>query len=133
MQLIQTSIFAFLLLDVLADSLFVSADGGHEVSSGPEVEASEVLILPKERPCNVDGALALDVTDYLSNRVLRRNGDEHVNMVRHEVTFQYVALPLTSQFPKDLAQILPKLSEEDFPPAFWNPYHMVLAVPYGVA
>lgn len=100
MQLIQTSVFAFLLLDVLANCFLVSADGGHEVSSGPEANASEVLFPPKERPCNVDGALALDVAHHLSNRVLRWNRDEHVNMVRHEVAFQYVALPLPSQFPE---------------------------------
>jgi len=129
MQLVQTPVFAFLLLDVLPDSLFVSAYGGHEVSSGPEAEASEVLFSPKERPCNVDGALAFDVANHLSNRVLRWNRDEHVNMVGHEVTLQNVAFPLPSQFPEDLAQIPPKLLEEGFPSVLWNPYHMVLAVP----
>ena len=54
-------------------------------------------------------------------------------MVRHEVPFQYVALPLSGQLSKDLAQIPPKLLEKDFPPALWNPYHVVLAGPPGVA
>ena len=133
MQLIQTSVFAFLLLDVLTDSFFVSAYSGYKVSSGPEAVTREVLLSPKKRPCNVDGALAFDVTHHLSNPVLGRNRDEHVNMVWHKVAFQYVAFPLPGQLPEDLAKILPELFVEDFPPAFWNPYHMVLAVPYGVA
>ena len=133
MQLIQTSVFVFLLLDVLADRFFVPAYSGYKISSGPEALAGEVFLSPKKRPCNVDGALAFDVTHHLSNRVLGRNRDEHVNMVGHEVAFQYLALPLPSQLPEDLTQIFAKLLEEDFPPAFWNPYHMVLAVPYGVA
>jgi len=129
MQLIQTFVFAFLLFDVLADGLFVSAYGGHEVSPGPEANASEVLFSPKERPCNVDGALAFDVAHHLSNRVLRWNRDEHVDMVRHEVPFQNLTLPLPSQLSEDLAQIPAKLLEEGFPPVLRNPYHMVLAVP----
>ena len=76
----------------------------------------------------MDGTLALDVAHHLSNRILGRNRYEHVNMVRHEVAFQYVTLPLPSQLPEDLAQVLAELFEEDFPPAFWNPYHMVLAI-----
>jgi hypothetical protein len=133
MQLILASIFAFLLLDVLTDSFFVSTNRGCKVASGSKAVTREVLLSSKKRPCNVDGALAFDVTHHLSNRVLGRNRDEHVNMVRHEVAFQYVALPLPGQLPEDLAKILPKLFVEHFPPAFRNPYHMVLAVPYGVA
>jgi hypothetical protein len=67
MQLIQTLVFAFLLFDVLADSLFVSAYGGDEVSPGPETETSEVLLPPKESSCNVDGTPSFDVAHHLSN------------------------------------------------------------------
>jgi len=72
-ELVQTPVFAFLLFDVLTN-----AYGGHELPSGPEARASEVLLSPKERPCNVDGALALDVAHHLSNRVLRWDRDKRV-------------------------------------------------------
>ena len=58
---------------------------------------------------------------------------KHVDMIRHEMAFQYVTLLLPGQLPEDFPQILAELVKEDFPPAFWNPYHMVLAVPYRVA
>jgi len=77
-ELVQTPVFAFLLFDVLTNSLLVSAYGGHELPSGPEARASEVLLSPKERPCNVDGALALDVAHHLSNRVLLWDRDKRV-------------------------------------------------------
>jgi hypothetical protein len=133
MQLIQSLVFAFLLLDVLTDSFFVSADSGYKVSPGPEAGTRKVFLSPKKRPRNVDGALAFDVAYHLSNPVLRRDGDEHMNMVRHQVAFQYVALPLPGQLPEHLTEIPSQLFVEDFPPAFWNPHHMVLAVPYCVA
>jgi len=133
MQLVHSSVFAFLLLNVLADSFFVTSYSGYKISSGPEIVTCEVFLSPKKRPCNVDGALAFDVTYYLSNRVLGWNRDEHVNMVGHEVAFQDFTFPLPSQLPEHLTQILAQLFEKRFAPAFGNPYHMVLAVPYGVA
>ena len=106
MQLIQTMVFAFLLLNVLADSLFIPAYSGYKICSGPEALTRKVFLSPKKRPCDVDGTLAFDISHHLSNRILGRNRDEHVNMVQHQLAFQYIALPLSSQFPEDLAQIL---------------------------
>ena len=133
MQLIQTSVFAFLLLDVLTDSFFVSAYSGYKVSSGPEIVASEVLSLPKEAPCNVDGTLSFDETYHLGNAILGWYADEHVNAVYHQVTFHYLALPLHRKLSKDLAQMLSELFIQSLPAVLGNPHYMVLAVPGGVA
>lgn len=83
MQLVDPTIFCFLLLDVFTDSFFVSAYRGYEISSGPEIVASEVLSLSEEAPCDVDGALSFDKTYHLRNAVFGRYADEHMNMVYH--------------------------------------------------
>jgi hypothetical protein len=108
-QLVEPAILSFLLLDVFADSLLVSAYRGYEVSSGPKIVASEVLSLPKEAPCDVYGALPFDETCHLRNAVLGRYADEHVDMVHQQVTFHYFALPLYRKLFEDLAQMLSKL------------------------
>ena len=133
MQLVEPAIFGLLLFGVIADSLFVSAYSGYKVSSGPEFVASEVLSLPKEAPCDVDGTLSFDETYHLRNAILGWYADEHVNVVYHQVTFHYLALPLHRKLSKDLAQMLSELFIQSLPAVLGNPHYMVLAVPGGVA
>ncbi len=56
-----------------------------------------------------DGALTFDEANDLGDRILGRNGDQHVNMVYHEMPFQYFALLLSGKGPKHLPQMLPEL------------------------
>ena len=72
--------------------------------------ACEVPLSPLEDSGNVDSTLAFDEANNLRDTILWRNGDQHVDMVCHEVAFQYFALFLLSKRPEHLPQILPELS-----------------------
>jgi hypothetical protein len=58
--------------------------------------AREVPLSPLEDPGNVDSTFTFDEANDLRDPILWWNRDQHVNMVRHEVAFQYFALFLLS-------------------------------------
>src|SRR5215468_9157217 len=72
-ELLQPSVFLFLLLDVFPDHLLVTSDRGYKVPSGPEVLPYEVPLLFPVYPGQVDRTLALDEPDHLRHRVFRRD------------------------------------------------------------
>ena len=80
----------------------------------------------------MNGAFSFDISNYLRNRMLRRNRDQHMDMIRLQMTLLDSALPLLGQVPKHLSQILSKLSKEHFPPILWNPDNVILAFPHRV-
>ena len=129
MQLIKSSIFSFLLLYVLTDGLLIPTHRRYEVASGPEMLASEVFLSSEEVPGNMNGALPLNVANDLGHAVLWWNRDQHVNVVKHHVTFFNAALPLSRQLPKNRDKLFSKLFVECLPATFWDPYDMILAVP----
>jgi len=74
-------------------------------------------------------ALALYVPYDLSNRIFRRDRDIHMDMIRAQMAFQYLALALPSQFSYDLPKVLPNPTIQNLPAILGYPYDMVLAVP----
>ena len=58
------------------------------------------------------------------------NGDAHVYMVRHEVSFDNLALFLPGQRMEDWPQMTARLPEDRFAPPFGYEHNMVLAVPF---
>ena len=81
----------------------------------------------------MDRALALDETDHLRNRIFRWDGNHHVNVVGHQVPLFDSALLLLRQFPKHLSEVPSQLRVKRLPPAFWNEYNMIFALPLAVA
>ena len=133
MQLINSSIFGFLLLDVLTGCVLISTNCRYEVTSGPKTLTSEILLASKELSCNVNRALALDETDHLGNAVFGWNGDQHVHVIQHELAFFYPTLFLVGQVAKHLAKMCSQLSIKGFSSALWYPDDMILALPDRVA
>jgi len=64
--------------------------------------------------------------------VLGRNRDAHVHMVRHQVSFDNLALLLPSQRVEDRTQFSTRLAEDHFSTPFGYEHNMVLAVPFGM-
>ena len=112
---------------------FVATHGRYEVASRSEMLAYEIAFPLAIHPSQMDGALALDIPDDLRHSVFRRNRDQHMHMVGHEVAFLYLALLPSGEVSEHLAQMLPQLSVQCLSPALGNEDHMVLALPLGVA
>jgi hypothetical protein len=58
----------------------------------------------------MDRALPLDEPDHLRHRVFRRDGDQHVDMVRQEVALLNATLLLLRQPAEHLPEVLPQFT-----------------------
>src|SRR6516225_12263820 len=86
------SIRFLLVADVLANLLQFEPDGRNRVSAGPEVLTREVP-LPAAQPSHGNRTLPLQEPDHRSHRVLRRNRNAHMHMVRPQMSFRESAIP----------------------------------------
>ena len=91
-----------------------------------------VLAAPHKGPSNVDRRFPLDKAHHLRHRVLRRNGKEHVHVIRHQVPLFNPTFLLRGQRPEDLPEMPPQLMVERFPTILRDKHHMILAVPRGM-
>ena len=127
-ELIQPLILLLLVAYVDADGLLVSAHGVYEVPARPEVLTHEVALSLPVNPGQMDRAFALDEPDHLRYRVLRRNRDHHVHMIRHQVPFFDLRLHLSRELVEHLAEIPAKLQIQRLPSTFRDEYDVVFAV-----
>ena len=80
-ELLDSLVLGLLVADVPADDCFVSPYGRDEVATRPEMLSNEVTLPIHERSRDVDRALALDEPDDVRDRVLRRDRDQHVDVI----------------------------------------------------
>ena len=74
----------FLLVpNVRFDHLLIISDRTHAIPSGPQVEPTEISLLPKIPTVNLDDRLALDEADRVRNAEFCRNAETQVNVIRH--------------------------------------------------
>ena len=93
----------------------------------PEVLTHEVVLSLPVNP-EMDRAFALDEPDHLRYRVLRRNRDHHVHMIRHQVPFFDLRLHLSRELVEHLGEIPAKLQIQRLPSTFRDEYDVVFAV-----
>jgi len=99
-------IFRLLRPDVLPDGGFVCPDGRDKVATRPEILSSKVPRLPHKGPRDVDGTLTFDVPHHLTNRILGRYRQQHVDMVDQKVAFHDFAFPLFGKILKHVAKMI---------------------------
>ena len=96
-------------------------------------------MLPREIPFPApqsgyrDRTLPFQKSNDGSHRVFGRNGDTHMYMVRHQMSFQNLAFLLSRQCMENRSQLPSRLSEDRLPSALGHEYHMILAVPFDLA
>ena len=78
------TIRGLLLADVFADLLQLETRG-HRASTGPEVLAREIPLLATQAGHRY-GALPFQKSDHRGHRILRRDRDARVHMVRQQVS-----------------------------------------------
>jgi hypothetical protein len=127
-ELAGVPIRGILLADVGADLLQLDLDGRYGITTGPEVLPGKVSFFALQAS-NRDGALSFQEPDHGGHRVLGRNSNAHVHMVRHEMPFQNLALLLPSQRMKDRTQLPADLAKDGLPPPLGHEYDVVLCSP----
>jgi len=127
-ELPAVSIRFFLFADVWADLLQLEPDGGYGVPTGPEVLAREISLLAPHSGYG-DRALPFQKPDYRGHRVLGGNRDTHMDVIRHQMAIQNLALFLPGQRVKDFSQLSASLSKQHLAPSLGNEHDRVFAVP----
>ena len=122
------SIRFFLLADVLADLLQLEPDGGHGVTTGPEMLPREVPLLAAQSGYG-DSAIPFEKPDHRSHRVLGGNRDTPMHMVRHQVPLQNLALFLPGQGVENFSPLATRLSKQHLASSLGNEHDRVFAVP----
>ena len=119
-HLLQSLVHFLLVADVLANYCLIATDRRNEISSGPEMLPDEISLPLAVRPCQVNRTLSFDLSNYLRYRILRRNRQHHVHMIRHQMPLLNPAFLLLRQFlehfPKMLSQfavLRPSMARRD--------------------
>src|SRR4029077_3972463 len=109
-QLIQSLVFLLLVLDVVADDRLVPPDRRNEISPSPKVLPYEASVTLAIDPSQMDRALALDVPHDLTDRVLGRNRQHHVNVVGQQMPLFDPALSMFRKLAEHLPQVFAQLA-----------------------
>jgi hypothetical protein len=128
-RLVEFLVVLFLTANVLADRTLIDPHGGQEIPPRPEVVTFEVPIPTHESAGRPNRTLAFDVSDHVRNSMLWWNSDHHMHVVRAQMTFQDLTLPLFGQFVKHLPEVATNLSVEHFSTALRDEHNVLLALP----
>src|SRR5437867_4240546 len=74
-------------------------------------------------------AIAVDIPNHLGHRILRRNSDEHVDMVLHHMPFHDGAPALPSQLTQHRPKKTPDFAIQRFLPAFRDKDYVIFTIP----
>ena len=131
--MLQSLIFALLVANVLTNQRFVSTHRRDDISPRPKVLPDKIAFSLTVDAGEVDSTCALEVPHYLRYRLLRRNRDQHVHMIRPQMSLFDTALLLLSQLMEHFSQMAPHLLVERSAPALWDKHYVIFALPLGVA
>ena len=81
---------------------------------------------------NGNRALALDESNHRSDCVLGRDGDAHMHVIRHQMTFNDLAFFLPGQFVQDRAKLLANFPIERLAAIFGDENDVIFAIPLRV-
>ena len=132
-ELLQPLILLLLVADVRPYRRLVPTDCVDEVPPRPEVLPDEVALPFPVDTREADCALAVDETDHLGHRILRRDRDQHVHMIGHQVPFLDLRLLLRGQLAEHLAEVPAKLQVQRLCSTLRDEDDVVFAVPRCVA
>ena len=93
------------------------------------------LVLPASHagPGHVDARFPLDEAHNLSHRVLRGHRQEQVHLLPHQVSLCKATFLWLGSCAKDCSAMPPQLVVKRLPTIRRDKYHMLLAVPLGMA
>src|SRR3989454_12663803 len=117
------------MLDIGANLLFLKTNRGYRIPARPEAFPIKISLSSTKLARNGDGTLALDIPNHLGHRILRRNSDEHVDMVLHHMPFHDGAPALPSQLTQHRTQKAPDLAIQRFLPSLRDKDHVIFTIP----
>jgi hypothetical protein len=131
-KLVHFTILQLLVLDVGSDGFLVSSHCRDEIAPSPELVPREIARLALAVLHDPDRILALHEGDHLRHGIFRRDRNEHVNMVGHQMPFLDLALAAPRQFVEHVAKALLDDPENRLLSVFRDENHMIFALPCGM-
>ena len=89
----------------------------------------KVLLSSRKVPGDRYRALALHESDHLGYRILGRDRDQHVDVVRHQVSFHDLALMLSRQIVEDCPEVFAQVPINHLPAELGDEDYVVFALP----
>src|SRR5207244_3085099 len=99
------------------------------VPSCPEAFPIKVSLPSTKLSRHGDGTLPLDIANHLGHRILRRNPDEHMDMVLHHMPFQDGTPPLPGQLTQHRTKKFPNLAVQRLLPPLRDKNYMIFTIP----
>src|SRR5215467_11672129 len=116
-----------------AHLLRLQTNRGYRIPSRPEACSIAVSLSSTTLSRHGDGTLALDIPNHLGHRILRRNADEHVDMILHPMPCHDRAPALPSQCTHHGTKKAPHLAIPRFLPPLRDKDHVIFTIPLCVA
>src|SRR5215831_20799554 len=117
------------MLNIGANLFFLKPHRGYCISARPEAFPIEVSLASAKLARHGDGTLALDIPNHLGYRILRRNADQHVDMVLYHMPFYDGAPALPSQLTQHRPEKTPDLAIQGFLPALRDKDYVIFTIP----
>src|SRR5215467_9440954 len=121
------------MLDIMANMLCLKTNHRHRIPSCPEAFPIKVSLSSPKLASNGNGTLALDIPNHFSHRILRRNPDEHVDMVLHHMPFHDGTASLPGQLAQHRTKKAPNLAIQRLLPSLRDKDHVIFTIPLCVA
>ena len=123
------TVMLFLILNVTTNCRFIQPNSTDTITACPKRTAKQATFCSLQFPVYPNGTLALQITDRHGDTVLRRNAQQHVDMVTRSIAFNQFHFFLPTQFTNNFANPLPLFTVKNLLPILRHDYDMVLAVP----
>ena len=112
--------------------LLVPPDRRDEVAASPKLVPGEIARLALDVLRDPDRTLSFHEADHLRHGIFRRNGNQHVDVIGHQMAFFDLAFAPPRQFMEHVAQTLLDHAENRFLAVFRDENHMIFALPCGM-
>ena len=123
----------FLLCDIFPNCSLVEPYRAHVLSLTPEMPITEFVFQIRMLVENHQTTLAFQIPHELRHAVLRWYTYEHVDVVRHEMTFDYLDSLVTAELPQYLADTFLVLTVYCLAAIFRREYYMIFTEPFCMA
>jgi hypothetical protein len=92
--------------------------------------ARETLLHVQRFPVNLNRRFPFQVTYHHRHAKLRRYAQQHVDMIRHHMSFDQPDLLLSAQLLKQLAYPLTHMPKHRLAPVFGHDHYVILTFPF---
>ena len=121
-----------MVLDIGPDGFLVPPNRRDEIAPSPEFVSRKIARFALDVLRNPDRTLAFHEPDHLRHGVFRRNRNQHVDVIGHQMPFFDPALAPPRQFVEHVAKALLDHAEYRLLAIFRDENHMILALPCGM-